>query len=368
MKPLAAVLVILIGCLVTTALGQQTCNSDTGGKCCECTLFLQGEQHDQTCTCECYSLILYCTTNSTKDKCLHNRCALARTSAETMAQYPWITMPRIVRSLSEHSVLPHPMMIYDLVQTAELKTGPVSHRGVVADPEQKQKYVEWWDADDDVTTNQSHLKMWLDTNGVWKSTADVHHSSIRLPVVETVDLYQDHWTQTNAKGTFTGPIEPFPDTCLNDKCALGRISAETLAQYPWMTMPGIVRSLSEHSVLPHPIMIYDLVQTSELKTGPVGHSGVAGDPEQKQKYVEWWDANDDVNTHQSHLKIWLDANGIWKSTADIQDNTIRLPVSETVDFYQDHWEQTNVKGTFRGTIEPFPSISTALLKESSLIK
>jgi hypothetical protein len=124
-------------------------------------------------------------------------------------QFPWITTPKIVRALAEHSVLPHPDFLYDVVVGSELKGGPNGHHGVVADPTQKSNYRQWFDLDDDIAARQSHLRIWLDEKGVWKKASDTHESTIRLPVAETVDFFEDHWEQVNPNGRFSGQVEAY---------------------------------------------------------------------------------------------------------------------------------------------------------------
>ena len=149
--------------------------------------------------------------------------------------------------------------------------------------------------------------------------------------------------------------------CANNTCAQTpvRTTPEILAHIPWTTSPWIASQLAKNSTLPNPGLLYDVIINAELKTGPVGHSGVIGDPTQKSKYSIWWDLNDNSDTHQSRLRIWLDEAGVWQSTEDVEMSPVRLPIAETVNFYEDHWEQTTAKGTFSGKVEPFPSPAQA---------
>ena len=185
-------------------------------------------------------------------------------------------------------------------------------------------------------------------------------SKVRLPVAETVDFYEDHWEQTTAKGSFSGKVEPFP---LPGQPPVGKFSPRTtpeiLAHIPWTTSPWIARKLAANSTLPTPDILYDVIINEELKTGPVGHSGVMGDPTRESAYNIWWDLNDNPDTHQSRLRIWLDEKGIWQSIQDVETNSVKLPVAESANFYEDHWEQTTAKGTFSGKVEPFPSPTQA---------
>lgn len=331
--------------------GQDTCNSDTDNVCCDCSFPMVGTCIKRAagagCKCRCYSLVFYCTSSG---PCVNGSCQLGpRLTPQALAQTPWATTPRIVEQLAEHSVLPSPGVIYDQVIIAELKAGRVGHHGGVRDPQLQKKYREWWDLDDNSTPNQAHLRIWLDENRVWTFASDVHESKVRLPVTETVDFFEDHWEQVNAKGRFSGRVEPYTTSELTPF----RITPQTLAQTPWVTTPRIVEQLAEHSVMPAPAILYDLVVTAELKAGPTGHTGVVGDPERKANYIEWWNLDDAIASHHSHLTLWLDENGGWQSTSDIHQNKSRLPITETVDFFEDHWEQANAKGRFSGKVEPF---------------
>jgi hypothetical protein len=332
--------------------GQDKCNSDTDGVCCDCSVPMVGNCIKRAggngCKCMCYSLIFYCTSSG---MCTNGHCAqvATRVTPETIARTPWATSPKIVEQLAEHSVLPSPDVIYDQVMIAELKAGRVGHHGVVIDPQLQRKYREWWNLNDNSLPNEAHLTIWLDENGVWKFASDVDESKVRLPITETVDLFEDHWEQTNSKGRFSGNVEPYTTSVRTPF----RITPQTLAQTPWVTTPGIVDQLAEHSVMSSPAILYDLVITAELKAGPTGHSGSVGDPERKANYVQWWNLDDDIAKHHSHLTLWLDENGVWQSTADIHESKTRLPITETVDLFEDHWEQVNAKGRFSGKVKPF---------------
>ena len=333
--------------------GQSTCDSDTDHVCCDCSVPMVGNcikrgSSTAGCKCTCYSLIFYCTSSGT---CVHGACSQAsiRVTPQTLAQTPWATSPKIIEQLAEHSVLPSPGVIYDQIIIAELKKGPVGHHGVVLDPQLQKKYREWWDLDDHSIPNQARVTIWLDENGMWTFASDVHESKVRLPITETVDLFEDHWEQTNAKGRFSGNVEPYTTSGLTPF----RITPQTLAQTPWVTTPEIVSQLAEHSVLPAPAILYDQIVTAELKAGPTGHTGAVGDPERKANYVEWWNLDDNIAKHHSHLTLWLDENGVWQSTSDIRESKTRLPITETVDLFEDHWEQTNAKGRFSGRVKPF---------------
>src|SRR5271166_3049247 len=290
------------------------CDSDTDGVCCDCngSAVCIKRGPGAGCRCRCYSLTVGLCESS--GPCVNGSCQLAlRLTPQALLQTPWATTPRIVEQLAEHSVLPSPDVIYDQIIIAELKAGRVGHHGVVLDLQHQKKYREWWDLDDNTIPNKAHLTIWLDENGVWNFASDAPESKVRLAVTETVDFLEDHWEQVNAKGRFSGKVEPYTTSVLTPF----RITPQTLAQTPWVTTPGIVNQLAEHSVLPSPDVIYDQIIIAELKAGPTGHTGVVRDPERKANYVEWWNLDDDVATHHSHLTLWLDENGVWKFASDV---------------------------------------------------
>jgi hypothetical protein len=186
------------------------CDSDTNGACCICNSagHCQTETPFNVCKCRCHSVGSSCTSSGVC--AVGGVCKFApRLTPQALAQTPWATSPRIVNQLVEHSVVPSPDLIYDQVMIAELKAGRVGHHGVVLDPQQQRKYREWWDLDDNSSPDKAHLRIWLDEDGVWKLASDVHQSKVRLPVTETVDFFEDHWEQVNAKGRFSGQVEPY---------------------------------------------------------------------------------------------------------------------------------------------------------------
>ena len=351
---------LLLVCAAPTVWAQNTCDS-SDGKCCDCSFVtcITHKGDNTNCKCTCYSLIIYCTSDG---RCANNTCAQTpvRTTPEILAHIPWTTSPWIASQLAKNSTLPNPGLLYDVIINDELRTGPVGHRGDVVDPTKKSNYVEWFNLEDNPATHHSQLTIWLDTERVWTKGSDVHMSPVRLPIAETVNFYEDHWEQTTAKGTFSGKVEPFPSP---GQAQVGKLpfrtTPEILAHIPWTTSPWIASQLAKNSTLPNPGLLYDVIINAELKTGPVGHSGVIGDPTQKSKYSIWWDLNDNSDTHQSRLRIWLDEAGVWQSTEDVEMSPVRLPIAETVNFYEDHWEQTTARGTFSGKVEPFPSPAQA---------
>lgn len=355
---------LLLVCSVLQIWAQKTCDSSDGNGCCDCSTPYVGDciQKKGTNTnrkCTCYSLIFYCTSDGycAKDKCAQST---VRNTPTTLATIPWTTSPGIVGQLAANSTLPNPGILYEVIIDDELRTGPVGHHGVVGDPTKKSSYAEWFNMEDNPDTHRSQLTIWLDTEGVWTKGSDVHMSPARLPIAETVSFSEDHWEQTTTKGTFSGKVEPFPSP---GQARVGKLPFRTtpdiLAHIPWTTSPWIATQLAENSTLPNPGLLYDVIVNAELKTGPVGHSGVMGDPTQKSKYNIWWDLNDNADTHQSRLRIWLDEEGLMQSIQDVELNSAKLPTAETANFYQDHWEQTTAKGTFSGKVEPFPSPAQA---------
>ena len=322
-----------------------------GGNC------IKHEGQHTDCKSLCRVVAFTCTQSGL---CVNSSCVQApvRNTPGMLATIPWATSPGIASQLAANSTLPNPALLYDVILNTELRAGPVGHHGFVIDPKQmgqKPTYVEWFNLQDDSVTHHSQLTIWLDTKRIWTKGSDVHMSNVRLPVAETVDFYEDHWEQTTPKGTFSGRVEPFPSP---DQTQVGKLrlrtTPEILAHIPWTTSPWIDRQLAANSTLPNAWILYEAIINAELRAGPVGHSGVMGDPTQKSKYSIWWDLNDNPETHQSYLRIWLDKDGVWQSTQDIETSTARLLVAETVTFYEDHWEQTTAKGTFSGRVEPFP--------------
>jgi hypothetical protein len=53
----------------------------------------------------------------------------------------------------------------------------------------------------------------------------------------------------------------------------------------------------------------------------------------------------------SELVLYYDPDTKWTSSGDMEDNPTLVPVTETVKFYSDHWEQVNTNGTFTGKVE-----------------
>lgn len=158
--------------------------------------------------------------------------------------------------------------------------------------------------------------------------------------------------------------------CVNGSCKLlpttltatestvrraNRLTPETLSGIPWATTLWIDKDLAANSTLPNPELLYQFIINTELRNGPIGHHGYVIDPEKKLDYLEWFDLEDNVETHHTHLTIWLDSatHPVWQLGSDTHESPLRLPVAETVDFYPDHWKQTNAKGTFTGKVEPF---------------
>jgi hypothetical protein len=145
--------------------------------------------------------------------------------------------------------------------------------------------------------------------------------------------------------------------CTNGVCKLAPMSVQaTIQNFPWITTPGIVRALAKDSVMPSGLLMYDSMQSMELKVGGGVHKGIltrkVADALSDEKIVgaQWFLLTDDENTGHTELLLYYDANNVWKADEDIHHSPIRIPVTERVIFYSDHWEQVNAKGTFTGKV------------------
>jgi hypothetical protein len=61
---------------------------------------------------------------------------------------------------------------------------------------------------------------------------------------------------------------------------------------------------------------------------------------------------DDEKTGHTELLLFYDADNVWKADEDIHHSPVRIPVTEKVILYADHWEQVNANGTFTGKVGP----------------
>ncbi|MGH9529750.1 MAG: hypothetical protein ACRD2S_07520 [Terriglobales bacterium] len=349
--------VLLAGAFLVSVPAAQAldhCDGSDGQGCCDCTFPIVGTciKHKGTntnCKCTCDMANMFCASGG--GPCNNNACAEApvRNTPATMARMPWTNSPKLTIELAASSTLPTPYLFYDLVLTDELRAGPAGHHGGLSDPAHKSNYVIWYNLEDNIIPGQAQLTVWVDTEGIWKQGSDTHMSPVRLPITETVSFYEDHWSQTNAKGTFSGKVEPFSAP---GQPAHARTTPEVLAHIPWTTQSGLAVKLAQHSTMPTAGLLYLLALNSELKEGPIGHGGNLWDGTKQSPYLIWWDLDDNPNTHESKLRVWLDKEG--NVGPFIQDVEAKLPVAETVTFYEDHWEQTTAKGKFSGNVDPFP--------------
>lgn len=138
--------------------------------------------------------------------------ASATTSGEpskvlsTLEAFPWVMNSTIVKDLTKNSVVPDPQLVYWWAKISELERPGHNISGEVA-PHGDVKADLFFQFSDDLEAKHSQLVIYVDENRTWKSTTDMHHSPVRLPVTEKVDFYPDHWEQTNAQGTFKSSVE-----------------------------------------------------------------------------------------------------------------------------------------------------------------
>jgi hypothetical protein len=190
------------------ALAQQCtdCNQTTG----EC---LPPENY---CDCSCFSRVVngvrHCTATGACGG--HEICPVAYPpNPQTLVNYPWLANTGLAKELASHSVMPNAAEILDEVRTVQLKEGSVSiRRGYVQDTgyrfqgkspvpaENRTKGTQWWQLASDDGQKMQVLTMWDDPELKWNTTADIHHSKVRLPITETITFYSDHWEQVNANG------------------------------------------------------------------------------------------------------------------------------------------------------------------------
>lgn len=133
----------------------------------------------------------------------------------------------------------------------------------------------------------------------------------------------------------------------------GGINTQGLQSFPWLGTPRIAQALAEHSVVPFAGEVYLAVQSSLLIEGPRGSGGgVLGlaklDPSLKG-YV-WSKIVVDAKAKKTTLTLYHDPQGFWHTSGEMRDDPGRVPVTETVIFYSDHWEQINAKGIFTGHV------------------
>ena len=130
----------------------------------------------------------------------------------------------------------------------------------------------------------------------------------------------------------------------------GAITAADLATFPWLATPKIGQALAQNSAMPGPHLVFFVIQATELINGAGSQDeGLITDP--TVKGVEWFKISDDRASGYSELVLYYDPDTKWISTGDMEDNPTLVPVTETVKFYSDHWEQVNANGTFTGKVE-----------------
>jgi hypothetical protein len=143
-------------------------------------------------------------------------------TVQTIMTYPWLAAAGIVKELASHSTMPNAREIFDVVRTVQLTEGSNSiRRGYVQDSgyrmdgnaptiaTNKTKGTQWWQLASDDSQKTQVLTLWDDPDLKWITTGDIHHSTMRLPVTETITFYADHWEQVNANGVFTDKVEAY---------------------------------------------------------------------------------------------------------------------------------------------------------------
>jgi hypothetical protein len=139
-----------------------------------------------------------------------------------MLTYPWLANTGIAKDLASHSTMPNAVDIFEEVRTVQLRDGSNSiRRGYAQDSGYRQdgdaptiatnktKGTQWWQLASDDSQKTQVLTLWDDPDLKWTTTGDIHHSTLRLPVTETITFYPDHWEQVNANGTFTHGVEAY---------------------------------------------------------------------------------------------------------------------------------------------------------------
>jgi hypothetical protein len=210
-------LLILTVTVTTFAIGQQ----------CEDCVVSTGTCHSglYSCNCSCYSFVMngvrHCTASGACGP--HEICpGPPPVIAQTMMNYPWLTNVGIVKELASHSIMPNAKQIFEEVRTVQLKDGSSSiRRGYVLDTgyriegktptaaTNKTKGTQWWQLTSDDSQKIQVLTLWDDPDMKWESSADIHHSTLRLPITETITFYADHWEQRNLNGVFSDKVEAY---------------------------------------------------------------------------------------------------------------------------------------------------------------
>lgn len=136
------------------------------------------------------------------------------------------------------------------------------------------------------------------------------------------------------------------------------ISTHSLLSLPWLGTPGIVTSLSEHSVLPFAASLFYYVQADQLIQGPKSGGGLLqlNRIEPSAKGFLWTKIIVDTEIEKTTLTVYYDPNELYHSSGELKHNPGRVPVTETVVFFSDHWEQRNVNGTFTGRVGPSETV------------
>lgn len=216
---LAAIGVLLfLGLTLATFAVAQQCTD-----CNQQTMLCQPPKNN--CSCSCFSIVhngvRHCTATGACGG--HQICPVAPPlTTQTMMNYPWLANTGAVKELASHSTMPNAADIFEEVRTVQLKEGSNAiRRGYVQDTgyrldgktptvaTDKTKGTQWWQLASDDSQKTQVLTLWDDPNLTWITTGDIHHSTTRLPVTETITFYPDHWVQVNANGTFAHTIDAY---------------------------------------------------------------------------------------------------------------------------------------------------------------
>lgn len=209
---------LFLGLALTSFAVAQQCTD-----CNQQTMLCQPPKNN--CSCSCFSHVIngvrHCTATGACGP--HEICPVGPPlTTQTMTNYPWLANTGIVKELASHSTMPNATDIFEEVRTVQLKEGSNAiRRGYVQDSgyrlnsktptvaTDKTRGTQWWQLTSDESQKTQVLTLWDDPDLKWITTGDIHHSSTRLPVTETITFYPDHWEQVNANGTFTHPVEAY---------------------------------------------------------------------------------------------------------------------------------------------------------------
>jgi hypothetical protein len=162
------------------------------------------------------------------------------------------------------------------------------------------------------------------------------------------------------------------------------LTTQTMMNFPWLANTGIAKELATHSTMPNAMEIFEEVRAVQLRDGANSiRRGYAQDSgyrldgdaptvaSNKTKGTQWWQLTSDDSQKTQVLTLWDDPDLKWITTGDIHHSKLRLPVTETITFYPDHWQQVNANGVFTHSVEAFVPLaktihSSPLIAEDTL--